>query len=482
LTDTKDGIFESSQMSFQQIISILIARKRIIRNVFAFVVITVTVLSLIMPKQYTATTTVVIDIKTPDPVVGAALQPMSMPGYIATQIDIITSERVGRRVVKMLEFEKVPALVDAWREDTEGKVSFEGYYAAKLDKKLDVKPSKESDVISIEFTSGDPKSAMKIANAFAEAYLAINVELTAEPAKQYTDWFAERTKQVRDKLEKQQKALSEMQKEKGVVADDERLDVENLRLNDLSTQLTILETQKSEAQSRQREAKSGGLDSNPDVMNNPVIQNLRATITTAEGKLREAENTFGQNYPQIKEQKAELEALRARLKTEMANVASSLGTNTVVSEQKEAEIRAAIAAQRQRILDLKKQRDEVTVLQKDIEFTQLDYNNINARLSQSSLQSQSPQTNVAVLTPAFEPDEPSKPKVLINIIVSIFLGAMIGIGVAMLMELSDRRIRSESDLAAIGIPVLGGLSEARKQRVGSRWRFWRRSKLSVQTI
>jgi chain length determinant protein EpsF len=468
-------------MSFQQIISILIARKRIIRNVFAFVVITVTVLSFIMPKQYTAMTTVVIDVKTPDPVVGAALQPMSMPGYIATQIDIITSERVGRRVVKMLGFEKVPALVEAWREDTDGKGSFEGYYAQKLGKKLDVKPSKESDVISIEFTSGDAKSAMTIANAFAEAYLATNVEMSAEPAKQYTDWFAERTKQVRDKLEKQQSALSALQKEKGVVADDERLDVENVRLNDLSTQLTILETQKSEAQSRQREAKAG-LDSNPDVMNNPVIQNLRATITTAEGKLREAENTFGQNYPQIKEQKAELEVLRAKLKTEMTNVASSLSTNTVVSEQKEAEIRLAIEAQRKRILDLKKQRDEVTVLQKDIEFTQLDYNNINARLSQSSLQSQSPQTNVAVLTPAFEPDEPSKPKILINIIVSIFLGGMIGVGVAMLMELSDRRIRSESDLAAIGIPVLGGLNVARKPQPRSWWHFWRRSKLTMQTV
>jgi chain length determinant protein EpsF len=468
-------------MSFQQIISILIARKRIIRNVFAFVVITVTVLSLVMPKQYTAMTTVVIDVKTPDPVVGAALQPMSMPGYIATQIDIITSERVGRRVVKLLGFEKVPALVDAWRDDTDGKGSFEGYYAEKLGKKLDVKPSKESDVISIEFTSGDPKTAMKIANAYAEVYLATNLELTVEPARQYTDWFAERTKQVREKLEKQQSALSALQKEKGIVADDERLDVENVRLNDLSTQLTILETQKSEAQSRQHEAKAG-LDSNPDVMNNPVIQNLRATITTAEGKLREAENTFGQNYPQIKEQKAELEALRARLKTEMANVASSLGTNTVVSEQKEAEIRLAIELQRKRILDLKKQRDEVTVLQKDIEFTQLDYNNINARLSQSSLQSQNPQTNVAVLTPAFEPDSPSKPRVLINIIVSIFLGAMIGVGVAMLMELSDRRIRSESDLAAIGVPVLGGLNVVRKPKPISRWRFWRRSKLAMQTI
>jgi len=238
--------------------------------------------------------------------------------------------------------------------------------------------------------------------------------------------------------------------------------------------LTILEAQKSEAQSRQHQAK-GSLESNPDVINNPNIQNLRATVTAAEGKLQESSNELGQNHPQIKQQKAELESLKARLKTEMANVAASLSTNTEVSVQKESEIRAALETQKQRVLDLKKQRDEASVLQTEIASTQLDYNNLRQRLSQSTLQSQNQQSSVTILTPAFEPEKPSKPKVLLNILVSIFLGVMLGVGSALLMELKDRRIRAVEDLTEIGIPVLGVLTVERSTSA-PRWQFWRRLK------
>jgi chain length determinant protein EpsF len=445
-------------MSFQQFLSILIARKKLILSIFAIVVVTTTLISLVMPKSYTAVATILVDVKTPDPVTGGLEQAMIMPGYMATQVDIIGSERVARRVVKTLGLDQDPNLVAAWKEETDGVGTVDGYYAAILSKKLDIKPSRESNVISIEFTNGDPKLAASVANAFADAYLNTSVELTVEPAKRYTEWFVERAKQVRDKLQQQQAALSSYQKEKGIVSVDERLDVENTRLNDLSTQLTLLGAQKSDAMSRQEHAQSS-IDSNPDVMNNPVIQNLRTTITAAEGKLHEASNELGENHPQIKQQTAELESLKAKLKTEMVNVASSLGINTQVSIQKEDEIRAALEKQKQRVLDLKHQHDTVSVLQKDVETTQRDYDGINQRLNQTNLQSQSQQTNISILTPASEPDKPSKPKVLLNILVSIFLGVMLGVGVAMLLELNSRRIRSIEDLAELGIPVLGELTK-----------------------
>ena len=465
-------------MSFLQIFSILLARRRLIFTVFVVVVAAATVLSFIMPKSYTAETTVVIDMKNPDPVVGAMLQPTAMPGYMATQVDIITSDRVARRVVRMLGFDKEPSLIARWREDTEGKGNdFDGYMADTLQRKLDAKPSKESNVISIQFTAGDPKTAAAVANAFAQAYLATNVELMVEPAKQYTDWFTERAKQVHDKLEQQQAALSQLQKEKGVINTDDRLDTETARLNDLMAQLTLQQAQHSDARSRQR-AASVNPDTDPDVLNNPAVATLRATITAAEGKFKEASNELGQNHPQIKQQKAELEELRSKLRVEMADVASSLDANTQVNAQKEGELRAAMETQRRRVLDLKKQGDEVSVAAKELDATQADYNNINQRLSQTTLESQTHQTNVAVLTPAYTPEEPSKPKILLNIIASIFLGGMLGVGIALMMELLDRRVRSEQDLADMGMPVLGGLSKERfpKKRRG----FWRRREPAFQ--
>lgn len=460
-------------MSLQQFFSILLARKRIIFAIFAVVVVTTSVVSFLLPKQYSASATVLVDVKSPDPVLGGFVQALAMPGYMATQNDIIMSERVARRVVKTLGFEKSPELVAAWQKRTEGQGSVEGFYASMLSKNLDVKPSRESNVITIQFTGNNPQYAAEIANAFAQAYIDTSVELSVEPARQYTEWFVESSKQARDRLSKAQAALSAFQRDNRIVSVDERLDVENNRLNELSTQLTILEAQSSEAKSRQNEAKTG-TESNPDIINNVAVQNLRSAITMAEAKLEQSSKELGRNHPQILQQVAELDSLRTKLKAEMANVARSLGVNTQVSKQKVSETRDALAAQKNRVLELKKQRDTISVLVKDVETAQREYDAINQRLSQTSLESQKQLTNIAILTRATAPIDSSSPRIMLNILLSVFLGTLLGVGVALLMELMDRRIRSEKDLLELGIPVLGILTN--NTTLPSRWRFWHRRK------
>lgn len=460
-------------MNFEQFIIILLARKKTIFTTLVSVVITVTVLSFLWPKTYTAETAIVVDVKTPDPVLGMLSGALLMPGYMATQVDIITSEHVARRVVKMMNFDKVPELVKGWQDDTGGRQSIESYYGNLLNKNLVVTPSREGNVITIGFNSSDPKSAAAVANAFAQAYIETNLDLLVEPAKQYSDWFAGRAKQVLEKLQKAQDVLSDAQKEKGIVSVDDRLSVENARLTELSSQLTVLEAQRSDARSRQR-AASGDIATNPDVMNNPVIQNLRMTISAAEGKLQESSNQLGQNNPQVKEQRAGLDELKGRLQHEMDNVAASLTSSTQISAQKEGAVRAALEAQKKYVLNLKKQHDDLANLTLDVTTAQRDYDSINQRMSQTNLQSLSQQTNITVLTRAEEPLRPSSPRKFVNVLLSVFMGLLLGIGIALLKEKNDGRIYSKENLADIGIPVLGILVAERS--APSRWMFWRRMK------
>jgi polysaccharide biosynthesis transport protein len=50
---------------------------------------------------------------------------------------------------------------------------------------------------------------------------------------------------------------------------------------------------------------------------------------------------------------------------------------------------------------------------------------------------------------------------LLNILVSIFLGTLLGVGLALMLELLNRRVRSADDLIdALGLPVLGSVSAA----------------------
>lgn len=441
-------------MSFQLFLLILLARRKVIVLTLLGVVAVTVAVSLLLPKQYTATASVVLDVKSPDPILGAILPAQALPGYMATQLDIIQSDRVAQRVVKMLKLDQNSTARGQWEEETEGKGTIESWLGNLLQKKLDVKPSRESSVINISFRGVEPQFAADVANAFARAYISTNLELKVDPAKQFASWFDDRTKALRENLEKSQAKLSAYQREKGIVAVDERLDVENARLLELSSQLVAIQGQKAESQSRQRQA-SGDAQTLPEVLQNPLIQGLKVDVSRQEGKLKDLAAQYGKNYPQLQRAEAELQSTREKLQTEIRRVADGVGTANRVNVQRESEIRAALDAQRTKVLEIKKNRDEISVLQRDVEAAQRNYDVVTQRLAQTSLESQTQQTNVVVLTPATEPIEPSFPKLLLNTVMAIFVGAMLGVGLALVLEMFSRRVRSVEDLTeGLGLPVL----------------------------
>lgn len=448
-------------MNLQQFILILKARYKVVLYVFLATVITTLIVSLLLPKQYSATATVLVDMKTPDPIGGVALSAQMLPGYMATQIDIINSQKVALKVVKILKMAESPAALEQWKEATDGKGRIDVWLADAIQRNLDVKPSRESNVIQLNYTAADPKFAAVVANAFAQAYIETNLELKVEPARQYASWFDDRTRQLRDSLEKAQEKLSAYQREHGIVATEEHLDIENARLTQLSAQKTEIQALKSESQSRQFQARRG-TDSMPEALQSGLIQSLKADLARLEAKLHESRSQLGRNHPQIQQMEIEAQSLRSKIEAETKQIVGGISTSNRINAQRESEINAALTAQKTKVLELKKQRDEMSVLQREVESAQRTYELVTQRLAQSNLESQSTQTNIALLNPAVEPLKHSSPKIFLNVLISFFIGAMLGLGAALVLELADQRIRGLDDLTqGLGLPVLGVIEKLR---------------------
>ena len=439
-------------MTLRQFLLVLRARWKLAFGVFTGVVLLTIIISLLMPKMYTADATVVVDTK-PDPLTVAAYSAQSSTAYIATQVDIISSERVADRVVKVLKLDKSPDYVSAWQDSTGGKGDIVVWIGQMLQKIVVVTPSRDSSVVDISMTWSDPKTAAVLANAFAQAYIDTNIELKVDPAKQYATWFDERSRALRADLEAKQKRLSDYQAETGIVAsNDGRLDVENQRLNELTTQLLTIQALRQDSQSRQRQAGDG--DSMAEVLQSPLISGLKADLSKAEAKLQDVATNVGKNHPDYQNAAAEVASLRARLAAETARIMASFGSTTQVNLRRENEIRAALEAQKKRMFDLTHERDQVAVLQNDVATAQRNLDAVTQRLAQSSLESQTQQTNVYLLTTAVEPMKKSSPKYFLNLLVGIFLGGILGLSAAMFRELTDRRVRQDQDLShALGVPL-----------------------------
>jgi chain length determinant protein EpsF len=416
---------------------------------------------LVLPKQYVAQGSMVVNIRV-DPVIGAMAPGMAAPAYLATQIEIMKSDRVAQRVVKMLGVERSPAAVQQWREATEAKIPLDRYFADLLQRGLSVEPSRGSNVINVSFLNTDPAFAAAAANAFAQAYMDVSVEMRVEPARQTATWLDDQTKTLRNNLEAAQAKLSAFQQKNGIVVSGDRIDQETARLDALSAQLASAQIEQVETSTRVR--NSGG-ELSPDVQQSGSVQNLKSQLVAAQTKLSEISSIVGANHPQRLQLEAQIRELKNLLANEMRRVSGGSSVLNRGSSQKIAELRALIDQQKAHVLSLRSQRDQVAVLDRDVETAQRAYDAVSSRVSSLALEGQNTQTNVRLLSPAVEPYYPSRPRVAVNILASVIGGFLLGCVIALGLELLNRRVRSPEDLMSLpGVPVIGVLLPADSKR------------------
>lgn len=457
-------------MSLAQMIDILRARKWVFLAITGVVMLATLALSLVLPRQYLGTASVVVDVR-PDPVSVTGLPPLALTGFMATQIDILNSERVALRVIQDLGLARDPQVRQQWLEDTEGRGSVEQWLVGALQKRLDVQPSRDSNVISIQYKAPDPRFAAGLANAFAQAYIATTLELRVNPAQNFSRFFDQRTKEARTALEQAQTRLSEFQVAKGIVASDERFDIENARLNELSTQLTLMQSATADSSSRQTQAAAGRADQLQEVLANPVVAGLKSDLARAQAKLQELLQRLGEANPQVQQARANIGELQQRIASETRRLTGGVAVADTINRQREAQIRQALEQQRQRVLQMKAVRDEGLVLVREVENAQRLYDGLAGRFNQTTLEAQSTQSYVGLLSEAREPAEPSSPRPVLNTVIGTFLGALLALAAVLVLELADRRVRSPEDaVAVLGLPVLGVLPTpgAKRYLPGSR--------------
>ena len=441
-------------MSIKQYLRIIWARKWLVLSLLVVVSAAGIAATLLLPKQYTAEASLIVEMRI-DPVLGALAPSLAAPSYMATQIEVLRSDRVAARVVKMLGVERSAASVQQWREATAAKIPLERYFAHLLQRGLQVEPSRGSNVITLMFSAQDAIFAQAAANAFAQAYMDISVELRVAPARQSAAFLDEQTKVLRATLEASQAKLSNFQREKGFVASDEKFDQENSRYAALAAQVANAQAERVESTTRQRNT---GAETSPDILSSSAIQSLKSQLASAQTKLTEMSAIVGNNHPVRVQLEAQIGELKQQIESETRRVSGGTTTVNRGSGQKVAELKSLLESQKKLLLSFRADRDQMAVHVRDVETAQRAYEAISARVGQFTLESQNNQANTRLLSPAVEPLEPSRPKVLLGILGSVVGGLIVGMAAAFGWELLDRRVRDPEDLMVIaGVPVIGVL-------------------------
>jgi chain length determinant protein EpsF len=456
-------------MNLQQFMLALRARRKAFVLVLAAVITTAVAVALIVPKKYVASATVLMDAR--DEQTLAPTRTMARErSYIVTQMDLIRSGRVAARVARDLKLAQKPGVREAWEKDTGGAVPIDDWLAQGLLDRL-VVDLPGGSVVSVQYSSSDPKQAAAVANGFVKAYLETALEMRTEPTREAAEWFNDQLKTLRTQANQAQAKLTAYQKAKGITSADERADLESTRLAELNTQYLEARNLTYEAQSRYKQAQevaaSGTPDAMAELMASAAITAVRADLARAEAAFTAASADLGPNHPVYQRLEADVQAQRAKLKAEMKKAVASLGNAAQAAQRRELELKNALAAQSQRVQAMKDARVELAIMSRDVEQAQRAYDTVLTRYMTNNIESKAKMTNAALLTPAVEPVTPSQPKVGLISALAVVIGLLLAAAVVYVLETIDRRVRSRADLESrLAVPSLGRLS--RWQPAGGR--------------
>lgn len=445
-------------MTFTQILAILRARWLAATVVFTLIFGGIVGVTLWLPKQYSSTATVLLDFKNSDPITGQNFGGVVPISFVVTQVDVIRSGRVVQQVIDRLRLRDNEGLRAEYAESSAAATTtYEAWLVELLRDRdrLDIRPTKDSGALNITFTSPDPGFAAALANAFAESYIATSVQLRNEPARQSGTFFDTQARSAKEAYEAAQAKLSEYQQRNGLVATDERYDVEMSRLQELSSQQVALQAVAAEARNRDAQARTKGSDTQ-EVLNNGLLASLTADLNRQQARLEELAQRLGPSHPSYIDAKVAADELQRRIADETRRVTSSVAISSDVAQGRLGAVNASLAEQRARVMRMKQSRDEAAVLEREVESTRLAYQNLMQRQIQVSLESRTDRSNASLLEAAAPPSRPSGPRVLLNTLVALVLGSILALATAMFKEWRDRRFRTLDDAEdVLKVRVLG---------------------------
>jgi len=458
-------------LPLEHLLPSLRARWRVLAFTWLAVVALVLAVSLALPRRYEATSAVAVEMTGTDPIRGQAVfKPAgAVSTYIATQADIIRSEEVARGVLHTLGLEKQKRWRDKWQKSAGGQGDFESWLAGQLLRQLDVRPSRDSNVLTLAYSSDDAAFAAAAANAFVQSFIDVTVQMQAAPARRFNSFFAERAKGLRQELDQARARLSAYERKHGLVIGEDP-DVESGRLAELNSQLVTLQDSAAEAANSREQAKAAP-DEIREIRNDPEVAVLTGELIRNEGQLAELKSQFGERHQAVIQARQSVADVKQRLGAARGRAAESLGASSKVIEARVAGVRAAIERQREVVLQRKSERDAASALLGDVESAQKAYATVLNRASQTALESaNTTQTSVSVLKSATAPIW-SAASLVRNLVVAALLGLLLGVARALFAEARDRRLRNIGDIThLLRQPLLLALPDAQSRRREAMWR------------
>lgn len=455
---------------------LLVKRRLIIGSALIAALVIGAAITLLMTPIYVATTTLQIDREAARVLNVDEVTPRESlvqgEEFFQTQYGLLRSRTLAERVIETLGLASSDAFLEQMKIDPPkaedgGRARLiqrrkEAVLKAVQDN-MSVAPVRGSRLVSINFESPDPVLSARVANAFAEGYIQSNLERKFDSSSYAREFLEEELAKTKARLEDSERSLVAYAAAQQIInvreAGDAQGEAQPLVATSLSALNSALATATAgrvAAEERWRRASSAPVASLGQVLGNPTAQRLTEERAKLDAEYQQKLGVFRPDWPEMQQLRARITELDGQIATIARDIRSSVQNEYAIALNQERSLQRQVNALKGDVLDMRARSVQYNILQREVDTSRTLYDGLLQRYKEVGIAGTITANNISVVDVAEAPTKPSKPRIILNLLLASILGVGFGILAAFLLEALDETMATPEDAERkLGLPVLG---------------------------
>ena len=426
-----------------------------------------TVRTLMMTPLYTSCLRLQIDRNVAKIVEGGNITPVEGADseFLRTQYELLLSRNLAERVARLAHLQEdqdffrprafsVLATIRGWLRPAsptpQSASSLIPAAASIVQQNISVRPIPGSRLVDISYSDPNPARSQKIAAAYANAFIASNLDKRFE-ANAYAKAFLEdQIKQLKLRLEQSEKTMLAFAEKEQIVSIGASSSIVEADLANSSTALGNVARERIKNEQLWRQVEKSDALNFPQFLSSAAIDSLRAKRNDLVTEYQEKLQTFKPSYPAMIQINNKIVEVDRQLAAEVKTIRGSLKNAFESSLSQEKEISARVAKLRSDVLDFQKRSIQYNILKREVDTNRELYNGLLQRYKEVDVAGGVGSNNVFVVDAASLPGAPSSPQLVKSMILALVLGFGASIALAYVIENFDDVIDTVEEAERVG--------------------------------
>lgn len=368
----------------------------------------------------------------------------------------------AKKTLNELKDQLISFLPENLKGEKLGQPAIQGDNVDAFLKNLYVEPIEKAHLVKVYYESPDPVLSAEIVNKLIDLYVKNSINASSQ-TDIYAQAFLDRElEKARERLTNSENELVSYARDNKILEVNNSQSTQEQKLNELNSALATAERRRIEAESQLGQARKHG--NVVGVLTNPVVESLKRQIVDLEGQYQNQSKVFKPAYPEMQQLAQQIQVVKAKLATEVANLKQSLEAEFTASKRLEGQVRSELANYQGELVNLRDRSVEYNALKREVETSRKLYDDLLKRMSEVNVASGANKaTNIRIIDVAKPPADPFRPNKSINLLVGLITGLILATALALLRETLRRSLTSGDELQMVsGLPVLGTIPHMRR--------------------